>query len=549
MLKNLILVLSFATFFLHSKSQTITLDTSRLSFPFDRPFELKYVPKNKVSIFNASLFETDKHGCLMTSQLVCRKKYSFLARLLNTCSYCNRNTDIEGYTLALIPDSNGVKIKIPSLAPNRSYTIFFTAMTKVAGIDAVVDLLYKNDVLNASRIYDSIRNAGSLPINKGFGCDSCVANTFEIYDIDAFKTFYLENIAGPRNTKEIYQQAIDSIKKLPVIYKAPAKIVPTLYNNVVKELLAYFPRCQQCNDSAYDYQRIIHSRENLSLLLLNLYQLNDSLVYSGVIPIDSIDYVTPPANITMNSRLLNLARSIQVLRALENVARYYYASLGSYTSANRSFITEIEKAILDLRNNYTTLSNNNNLINKNTAAWQKTSTYIDSLLLNYHGFYIPFANISADNYTYNFVTRADFTLKADFGFIAYGNLTAHSTFRGFSPYLGFHVNFRPYNTEGIFKRIPNKTFWEHLSFNSGLLLSSFKEDGVRDGLVGNYALFTGLGYAFSHGVRLTAGSVWYRKEDVQPFKNHKTTAATPYVGLALDLRFRAIYEGFAKIFQ
>jgi len=137
----------------------------------------------------------------------------------------------------------------------------------------------------------------------------------------------------------------------------------------------------------------------------------------------------------------------------------------------------------------------------------------------------------------NFDTRTSFSITPDFGYVYYGY---HSGFQGLAPYLGAQIEFRYYDKDIPFRLIQNKTWLHYLSFTSGITLTSLGKEGERDDFFSKKSLLTGLGVRLSNAIRVTAGGIWYYKEDANPAVDDKKLSITPFMGISIDLRLKSI---------
>ncbi len=155
-------------------------------------------------------------------------------------------------------------------------------------------------------------------------------------------------------------------------------------------------------------------------------------------------------------------------------------------------------------------------------------------------------NYSSTTAVLDFEKRSKFQITPDFGWIWYG---LQEDFNGFSPYLGFHINFRYINKNIPFSRLPNKTFADlhYWSFMTAWSLTSISEEGKRENFFANSTLLTGIGFRFCNALRATAGVNWFYKLDPNPTIETKSIAVTPYIGLSVDLDVKQFLNGFTDL--
>lgn len=443
-------------------------------------------------------------------------------------------------------DSNSVKFTVPPLRPNHQYMLLFLTHKRVEGIQEVVDALAIDSVALAKQRYKAIVDATRLPLSPRNGTGCSEAMNYEIGPFGDFKQFFNDSLRPVVNSIKHLQ---DSLKKVAVRALALNKIdidPHAIDANIRQAVVAYSEQCLHCEDTIWQSE-VVGKNTDIITPLLRLEQINDTSLSYGLRDIYSNETIDD-AEIATDKRLQHLQTTATALVQLQRVMDYYHAKYRFDSRSYRAFRGEIERAVGLLSQNIILVMKQQKVVSileKSISALKQRS---DNLLQNCDELIQPTAKIDASTFTYNFDTRTGFLIKPDFGFLYYHSLSSKSSFQGFAPYLGFHINFRPLDTDIPFGTIRNEGVWGHLSFNAGALLGSFAEQGLRDGLIGNTAVFTGLGWAFTEWLRLTSGAVWYRKEEASPLKNHKTTAAVPYISLSFDLRLRGIYEAFVNIF-
>lgn len=145
---------------------------------------------------------------------------------------------------------------------------------------------------------------------------------------------------------------------------------------------------------------------------------------------------------------------------------------------------------------------------------------------------------------FDFEKRSKFQITPDFGWIWYG---LQEDFNGFSPYLGFHINFRYINKNIPFSRLPNKTCLHYLSFMTAWSLASISEKGKRENFFDKSTLLTGIGLRLNNALRVTTGVNWFYKLDPNPTIETKSIAVTPYIGLSIDLDVKQFLNGFTDL--
>ncbi len=153
-------------------------------------------------------------------------------------------------------------------------------------------------------------------------------------------------------------------------------------------------------------------------------------------------------------------------------------------------------------------------------------------------------SLSLSTTSLTFDTRTTFAITPDFGYVYYGGQT---NFNGITPYLGVQIEFRYYDKNIPFRLIANRSFWHHLSFTTGLTLSSLKKESKRDDFFSGKSLLAGFGYRLSNAVRFTFGGIIFYREDSNPFIDNKKLGITPFAGISIDLKLKSLLTDFTGL--
>ncbi|PWG78710.1 hypothetical protein [Pararcticibacter amylolyticus] len=534
----------------------VSLDSSTIgstNLLFDRPLPITLQHPAGKQIVNVSLLGINKSGCFATLKPTCVSNL-FSGRKIHSLRIATKK-EIQKQGLNLLPVTDtltvkpGVfKINLPALLPGNRYFMLVTTRSRPEGMIRIVDSLFAplpaSSAMNAGRhvqqtksIYNTIDSLQRITFSSPSASCNCDSFEFGFNEFNDFLKFLNTPIVNPDGSKTDFSQLIARLKaeedkletlKAGIDRSLTSQLPPLAISPVmIKALTKYSSKCIPCAS--------LPSVNNLSdpgILLGYRSPVN-------LHPVSRAD--TGP-----EQRLANLDSSIFVINKLISALRLYHTEFPGSSQASTN-IQALQQEKDTLERNYQVLKKHIATISSLTTRINKLRSEKESIIYSYEGFYQPSSGFYSDTYTFNFETRADNALKAEFGFLAYGSPGNKAVPRGFSPFLGFHWNLRPMDTDVPFNQI-DKGIAGYLSFHSGILIGSFKEDGKRDGLVGGTAIYTGIGLAFSHAVRLHFGSVWYRKESPNPLVSKKTTAAVPYASLALDLRLKQIYESFTNIF-
>lgn len=436
-------------------------------------------------------------------------------------------------------DTKGnVIINVPPVPPSSSIYISLEKRKLFENIEKVNELLLIGSDSTAKIFYDKdtiLHEAIYYDLNL-FNRDTVFyfkPSKFEDYK-KVFDSTYKDLLVKKNDASKEYKKYVqDSIH---LIDKTDIKYSDTELTELVKALLA----CVTCRDTVYSFQLFPINDTLLFEELMNLDKLNIPNILLGKYP--NINSENQKESETLPDRIKNIEQNLLFIEKVKGLIKFFHHKYNVTIQDHLAYLNTVKNTLefnfKMLKKQKTKLDENNEVANKYQSELEK-----------YYGFRIPIKISSGLSYTYNFSTRSSYLIQPDFGFIAYNDPINFKSFWGFTPILGFHVNFRPYNTEIPFAVIRNKSFVGRFSFESGLTVLSIEEKGIREGLVGNSGLYTGFGFIFGHGARFNIGSMWFKKVDPNPLIDHKTPAAILYFGLSLDMRLKEIYNSFAKIYK
>jgi hypothetical protein len=147
-------------------------------------------------------------------------------------------------------------------------------------------------------------------------------------------------------------------------------------------------------------------------------------------------------------------------------------------------------------------------------------------------------------------TSAALRLVADAGVIYTG---FQEGFNAVTPYVGINFSFRSMDSDIPFKTLlkSKRIHWyDRFTLNAGVTLNSIAKTNFRTNLFGNNNnVMVGLGFKISHAVNLNAGGLLYYTLDSNPLFDNKTFAASPYVGISINLKIRDALGEIANIFK
>ncbi|SEN06658.1 hypothetical protein SAMN05192574_102347 [Mucilaginibacter gossypiicola] len=551
-------------------AQVISIDSlsgkPSAGFPFDSPFELKYSLSGGVKASSAILFSVSSQGCLgnvlsqdcresiLKTQIdALKKKIAEEQDPLEKKKLKKLLAQQLSSTISVplkINKQNGadVYVDMPALSPNRSYRVFiFANPVKVEGLEAILKKM-DTDAVGAEADFNKLAVTYNtvIQVNPSKPCAGCQTITFQIGPFAAFQQDYTNKWKAPWTALVAERAALDKLKAR-FAGTAPSKTYDQKYDKIIKDFLAYAQECIKCDVKAPQYELLSKTKVDIPSVLINLHSSLLPTVYTGETDLALLNATVPNPDQAPEVTLQNLTNTIlelQAIVALTDYFKYKYAYTNTDLAAFELFI---KGAITDNEANLTALKAYQKAIADETAKVKKMEAAFTALTVPF--FNQPVNNVGSNTWTYSFDTRATYMIRSDFGFMVYGNPWNNPGLKGFLPYVGFHVNLRPMNTDIPFSQIPDKDIFSYLSLNAGAVIGSLAQAGERDGLIGGTSIYTGLGVNFSHEVRLTFGGVWYRKYDPNPLINRKTAGVTPYLGLSIDFRLKDIYNGFKKIFE
>ena len=158
--------------------------------------------------------------------------------------------------------------------------------------------------------------------------------------------------------------------------------------------------------------------------------------------------------------------------------------------------------------------------------------------------FIDYDISSVDSYVYNFQSRNELAITPVFGYAYYG---FQKGFNGFTPYLGFQVNFKALNRDDPFHQIHRKTPGQLLCFTTAWTLTGMQEPGKRGDLFDKSSLITALGVKLSHVLMFNSGVLWFKKQNANALITSKSIAATPVISLSVNMEIDKLLNGFTKL--
>lgn len=339
-----------------------------------------------------------------------------------------------------------------------------------------------------------------------------------------------DSIYNTRMTKMVNQYIkLDSLKektKISNANKLTFKKHPFLQNVAlfIKDLDS--AKCDLLNINKSDFFNICNK----------LYHIADSNLISVIEGEISLDgSLNSKKEIEYSKKKENCKKSIKQIEELE-ISLDKLSLIGLVDSTDfRVLLSEFKSEII------------NNQINiQNYLSQDDTIKMIVNKNNDSQDLFFNVKNYSSTTTVLDFEKRSKFQITPDFGWIWYG---FQEDFNGFSPYLGFHINFRYINKNVPFNRLPNKKcadlhYW---SFMTAWSLTSIAEEGKREDFFANSTFLTGIGFRINNALRVTAGVNWFYKLDPNPIIETKSIAVTPYIGLSVDLDVKQFLNGFTDL--
>jgi hypothetical protein len=540
--KKIILIYIVLHFCNSSISQVIQADTLGLkgTKPFDKPFVLKIPGLKNYSISGVEMYKVKSNGCIAP---------------INGCFRIRGTNYFTPVNLSAVKDSLGnAYVNIFPLLPNRRYLLLIDTvkpperiMELVKEMDKIEQVQYLIDSKQLRGLYEEIVQNDSMFVSTIYPseCKKCKGVPFNPPRYEYVIEAYINDLRPIRlKLKNISDEQYDE-KKL---------CTPSLDlvdNNFYDHFINYSENCRKCKDTIKEYQIILGLKSNVFRQIINIKNASDLSLSYGYLPLDSFGTTYIPEEIDLEKRMNNLLTSIQIINGLNDLCAFYAKKYG--TLPDHSIFTA---NCIAIKNCYTKNYNYLKTIRDNEVKRKKIEKATRDAIYNDHLFNMPVLSIGTNTFLYDFQTRTNFAVKADFGFLVYGNIMREITkkngkesadFWGASPYLGFHLNLRNIDTDVPFNTIPGiKKFF---SLTGGVLIASLNDNNRVTGLIGNTSIFTGGAFAlWSHGVRLNLGAVWFKMKDINPLRSKTEVSAVPFAGLSIDFRIQDVYRSFAKLF-
>jgi thiol-disulfide isomerase/thioredoxin len=558
------------------------------TIPFDRAFRLK-IPGITENIVAADLFMLDRNGCLASiyslgcsqrkMQRIRRSDKLELKKIIREIDSLKKNENVKKENDSLLKEleiyksrlsheikslyeygykflgsapvdvlgkdaSNNLYLQLFPLEPASQYVLYLSEIGDTKKIEEIFNLMYKKETDSARNAYIEFTEKEHYVPPKIFAtsCSECKKYFPPLGNFEDFKNFY-HNEIEPLN--ENYQKSLLKFQ----ILKDSLVIINKSYiinDSLIKTLLLVALNCHKCEDTIPEFLSVNKKYpQNLSEIIANYYLFQDSLMMIGITSMEGIDSLKITTQDNYPERFNNLNKSISFIRILKNFANYVKITSGN--SDINNLISQMREIEIIYLGNASKLEK----IVKSSQAVDKLKQELLDEARKFKAFKNPIRTITSGTYSFNFDVRASYSIQPDFGFLFYGdpvlNLPKgknYMSFWGFSPFVGFHLNFRNYDTRVPYRLIRKRNILDRMSFTSGLTITSIEESGIREGLIGNLGLFTGFGFMLGHGVRISTGSMWFKRINPDPLISKRQIGATFYASLCLDLRLKNFMPNF-----
>jgi hypothetical protein len=159
-----------------------------------------------------------------------------------------------------------------------------------------------------------------------------------------------------------------------------------------------------------------------------------------------------------------------------------------------------------------------------------------------------YSSVVSGNSFLNFETRNKILLTPDFGVVTPAITSKGKGLQyGIVPYLGFHVSLMAVDRDLSFNSY-RKNWKQYFSLMVGWSLVDMKQDTLYDNFFEKSALLTGIGYRLNNVIRITAGTQWLFRVNLDAdAKKARSLRAIPFVGLSFDLNIRKYLNGFVDV--
>jgi len=416
------------------------------------------------------------------------------------------------------------------LKPSRSYSlIIFNGLTP--GSKKIIDALGSEYKKTGSILNDTSGTAFKEYLKQ--------------YDrqkkknkITTYKTSFKEYIDFYIDKLRPLEDSLTKSIKTDTAFKVSCERGPLFDDSCIGSLLKLFngEGCLKVPVKCIDTCNVLNLILSLKKLTCEnlLDYANGRITLAGLGLIKQSEY---PAMTKYSIRKSNIGLNISDLLKLKNALQQILLQLtGSDCKEDIQCLKSIEKTLADIVKTV-------NHAGENIGKILKFQEDIESEKLTSRLF-IDYDVTGMNTYIYNFQARNEMAITPVFGYAYYG---FQKGFGGFTPYLGFQVNFQGLNRDDPFNQIHRKTVLQRLCFTTAWTLTGMEESNKRYDLFDKSSLITCLGFKLGHVAMINAGGLWFKREDPNPLITSKKVAITPVIALSLNLEVDKLLNGFSKL--
>ena len=398
------------------------------------------------------------------------------------------------------------------LSPSSLYSVIIPKFYE--GSIQIFENIIKNDTSKARKLYNTY---DSILIDK-YGLEYMLPK-FDSVIVFAKRSF-ISNF-----------QKIDSIKTLQEISERDTSTIDQIvHNNLLNAAILSI--------AGIDTMRsIINKTYDLSAMLRTVQEINNAPlpilrnIITGSLSLNNLT-AEPKSKLTENEKLANVALSLSILKQMKGLFEILILQTRLNDQANN--LQHFERLIFQLTQQQNYLK----------GIIKEYNVVKDFLRNNKQSYFFEPSVVGGGTIIYDFKTRAKLQITPDFGYVVYG---FQKGFSSFTPYLGFHINFRAVDKNIPFQNYPNKTLWHHLSFMTGWTLAGVAQQNKRENFFSSNSLLSGLGYKLSNAIRLNAGAMWFYKNEPNPLLDNRKIAYTVYTGISIDLDVKELLQDFTSL--
>jgi len=396
------------------------------------------------------------------------------------------------------------------LQPSSTYSVIIPKFYEKSM--QIFEYFYKDDTTKAIKLYMEYDSAHIS--NYGF--------TYLIPNIDTVK------VIAKTQLNKIFS-SIDSLRILENTYENDFSIISRLNQNALIQLGISSIFGIDTTETIFNKSYDLTSKIKVLQEFYNSPDSNNKKIINGRLSLTNLK-AEPKKNPTEKEKLTTISSSLVELNQIKNLLEILILENRLQDTGNN---------LLHVKNLIIQLSKQQLILTQISKAYNDIKEKISE-----KGYFFEPEVLSGGTIIYDFKTRSKLQLTPDFGYVAYG---FQDGFTSFTPYLGFQINFRPVDKNIPLKNYPNKTIWHRLSFMTGWTLSKIAEQNKREDFFSNSSLLTGIAFKLTNAIRMSAGSLWFYKNDPNPLKDSRKISCTIYSGLSIDLDIKELLNDFTSL--